>query len=107
MKWMIVIFIIRKMETYQLVITLKIVSCAFRIGSKVITLPPPNRHHHFFSKFIFTDEDFEIMEQAFITNEGKFVNREEAFIIAKNAGQLLPRKEDGYQGDSLFSEDLW
>ncbi len=44
--------------------------------------------------------------QGFLTNTDRFVNREEAFCIAKAADQLLYKCEgDGPQ--SLISEDLW
>ncbi len=47
--------------------------------------------------------------QGFITEEGRFVTREEAFVIARKAHQLVPSRfarpiEPGAQ---LFSEDLW
>ena len=42
-------------------------------------------------------------EQGFLTTTGRFVNRQEAFVIAQEAGQLL---EDD-TGKTLFSEDVW
>ena len=44
--------------------------------------------------------------QGFIDNQGNFLNRKEAYIIAKAANQIN-RKEGGYQGDELFSDDLY
>lgn len=42
--------------------------------------------------------------QGFITSEGRFVNREEAYLIAKKADQLL----NDFEGKSkLFSEDIY
>ncbi len=40
-------------------------------------------------------------EQGFVTNEHRFVSREEAALIAFQAGQVGERKE------KLYSEDLW
>lgn len=44
--------------------------------------------------------------QGFIANDGKFYNRKDAYVIAKDANQIV-RKEGGYDGDELFSEDLY
>lgn len=41
--------------------------------------------------------------QGFLTNTDRFVDRKEAFVIAKNAGQLLREKNN----DTLFSEDIY
>jgi hypothetical protein len=43
-------------------------------------------------------------DQGFITSTGRFVTREEACVIARNAGQII--KKHG-PDDELFSEDLW
>lgn len=46
--------------------------------------------------------------QGFTTDTGRFVDRREAFIIAKAADQI--RRDASpliYQGDQLFSEDVW
>lgn len=41
--------------------------------------------------------------QGFFTSRSRFVGREEAVPIARQAGQLKP----GFSGKILFSEDLW
>lgn len=41
--------------------------------------------------------------QGFVTSEGNFVGREEALIIAINAGQVV--KGETYHSTELFSED--
>lgn len=46
------------------------------------------------------ERDMEFEEQGFVTNSGRFVNREEALIIAQKAGQV--RK--GYANRCLYSE---
>lgn len=45
-------------------------------------------------------------EQGFLTTEGMFVNREEAYKIAKEAGQILLHQEDEGKWE-LYSEDLY
>ena len=47
--------------------------------------------------------------QGFLTNLDRWVSREEAKIIATEAGQLSWKVPDknGYVGDELFSEDLY
>lgn len=42
--------------------------------------------------------------QGFVTSNGKFVNREEAWAIAKNANQII--QTSGSEG-TLYSEDLY
>jgi len=43
-------------------------------------------------------------EQGFVTNHGRYVNRQEAVIIASSQGQLIRKTSPVNQ---LFSEDLW
>ena len=83
-----------------------IVAAAVFHGS-VISLPAPARHHT-----ILHSMDCEMgidtttippANQGFLTSEGKFVNRVEAFYIAHRAGQIGAK--DGEP--RLFSEDLW
>ena len=45
-------------------------------------------------------------DQAFVTNLGRWVSREEALKIALNAGQLNIKNKHGSL-TQLFSEDLW
>jgi hypothetical protein len=54
------------------------------------------------------------IKDGFITTRLQFVNRREAYIIAKNNGQFKRYEiqkacgvENGYDGDELYSEDLW
>lgn len=42
-------------------------------------------------------------EQGFLTNTGRFVDRDEGFKIAQSAGQIPPT----WKPRHLFSEDLW
>ena len=45
--------------------------------------------------------------QGFVTSEGRYVKRREAYQIASNSGQI--RENPGIRNESkiLFSEDLW
>lgn len=49
------------------------------------------------------DGDVRDSEQGFVTSEGRFVNRKEAFLIADAAGQI---KHKHGESNSLYSEDL-
>lgn len=73
---------------------------------KLYTLPRPHRHHHCIS-IAFEELNKQIVteNQGFITNKGRYVLREEALEIAKNANQLLPRHDPYFT--ELFSESIW
>ena len=45
-------------------------------------------------------------EQGFVDNKGEFLNRKQAFKIAKKAGQII-KKTGGEDSKELFSEDLY
>ncbi len=77
------------------------------IYDRIWKLPEPFRHHNVIHLMNGGKRPHIDAEQGFMTNEGKFVGREEAMIIAKNANQVLPRASNHYQGPELFSEDLW
>ena len=73
--------------------------------SCIVALPKPNRHHHLFSEFSITNN----WEQGFLIGN-KFVSRKDAYVIAKENGQFarrIDRDKYAYDGDELFSEDLW
>lgn len=72
----------------------------------VISLPKPARHHTILHSLSLMGIDAMLIHgdnQGFITSEGRYVNRVEAFGIAYKAEQI-PR---GSKGPQLFSEDLW
>ena len=69
---------------------------------KLYALPAPARHHNILHHF-----DVDQCTSGFITSDGEYVGREKAFEIASAAGQVLPRDPAGYNGNMLFTEDLW
>jgi len=85
----------------------RIVAAAVYYGA-VISLPPPARHHTILQSMSITmGIDHEQMGEAlqgFLTSDGQYVNRVEAFYIAYKAGQL---KRNTSGRPELFSEDLW
>jgi hypothetical protein len=92
---------------------------AGREGHELICfVPRPGRHHdvlhsmwHQFAdgKSDRTHESYAKEVQGFLTDDGRFLNRREAFIHVKECGQRMIRSTDPkhYQGDELYSEDLW
>lgn len=72
----------------------------------IYSLPKPNRHHNVFA-IMPKHEDREKHDiQGFLDESGRFLTRDEAYILAKSSGQLN-RRPGGYDGNLLFSEDLW
>lgn len=72
-----------------------------------ISLPKPARHHTILQSIsvLMNIDALEAgREQGFITNTGRYVNRVEAYQIARSSGQL---KEDTPTYPQLYSEDLW
>lgn len=71
--------------------------------------PAPARHHHVLHQLWPLKLDGERIDsgQGFVTDTGRYVDREEAWQIAEAAGQLLPRAPTDGRGGTLYSEDLW
>lgn len=92
-----------------------IVAAAIRINGAVISMPPPARHHDILRQIsgLYGPGDrpawtYEREEQGFLDDCGRFRDRRQALRHATECGQLLrTRMPGGYQGDELFSEDLW
>lgn len=86
-------------------ITGRIAGVAIRYGGLTYTLPEPNRHHHLIRMIGGISGPH---NEGFYDDSGLFLTRTEAFLRAKETGQLIrdpsPLK---YQGPELFSEDLW
>lgn len=83
-----------------------IVASAIRYDGVVASIAKPARHHHIIYAMNMatgrkTGGDD---EQGFLTSDGQFVDRNEACIIAREAGQIETKHGPD---DMLFSEDLW
>lgn len=87
-----------------------IVGVAVKSANMVYSLPEPNRHHNVLR--LLTDlkltRNYSGEIEGFVDDKGKFLTRKEAYILASGNGQLkrLPGAQN-YQGDELYSEDLW
>ena len=52
-----------------------------------------------------SDSDYSDYEQGFIDNKGKFLTREEAWVVAEREGQII-RRVEGDEG-VLYSKNLY
>lgn len=88
----------------------RIVAAALKIGRDIVaSMPPPARHHTIMHEMFDLTGDNRLSAvppdgQGFLTDTGRFVGREEAFVIARDAGQIITKHPPS---DMLFSEDLW
>jgi len=84
---------------------MRIVAAALRKGMLIVSAPPPARHGDLMRSLYAINKRISILpsEQGFLTSEGRFVTRPEAFLIAEAAGQLLGEPPRG----DLYSEDVW
>lgn len=86
----------------------RITHVAIKYDGKIYSLPEPNRHHHVI-RMIGEQNGVGIKGpdvQGFLDEHGRFLGRRVAFAIALQTGQLN-RRPGGYNGNELFSEDLW
>lgn len=82
----------------------KITHVAIKNKGRVHSLPAPNRHHHVIHCILPAGK----VEEGFVDDQGNFMGRKLAFILAKANGQLNRKPgAEYYQGDELFSEDIW
>ncbi len=93
-----------------------IVAAAIRINHAVISMAAPARHHDILRQIagLYAPNDrphwsYEAEEQGFITDSGEFLGRVPALVHAIQCGQPMRRviTDMSYQGQELFSEDLW
>ncbi len=73
-------------------------------------LPAPNRHHNVLrAMFDLKVKRYYGQEvQGFLDDSGEFLNRRDAMKLASSNGQLKRDPNPSfYQGDELYSEDLW
>lgn len=56
----------------------------------------------------FKNDEYKELEQGFLTSEGDFLNRREAYYYAVKCGQIEKTDNpDDYEYDCLISEMLW
>lgn len=70
-------------------------------------MDPPNRHPHIIRAIHDTQGSADIMDpsgQGFRTSYNRFVDRQDALLIAIKAGQI---QSGNHHRTDLFSEDLW
>lgn len=84
-----------------------ITTAAVKFKDKVYTLPRPARHHDII-KHICEEEKIDSIgenEQGFLDDQGRFLRRKPAKLIAQMAGQIL--ENDAPVLSELYSENLW
>lgn len=74
---------------------------------EVIALPAPHRHGRLFAVMAVLDISYESEESGFMTSYGRYINRRDAYRLAKANGQYNRRPYDSCTLEELFSEDLW
>ncbi len=81
-----------------------ITAAAIKIDNNIYSLPAPARHDDV--RMMLKNKGIKSVTglQGFITNTGRFVDREEAARLALASGQIKALK---FQKNELFSEDLW
>lgn len=98
-----------------------ITAAAIRINHAVISMAQPARHHDILRQIngLYDPEDrphwtYENETQGFIDDKGRFLNRSDAYKHCLECGQGLPRRtailatgHNAYNGEELYSEDLW
>lgn len=89
-----------------------IVAAAIRRNGLIFTMPRPARHHTILNHMAQKEEiDAIDVEQGFLTNDGQYASREEAFVTARRCQQIDVDKSRSsgmsWGQRHLFSEDLW
>ena len=78
---------------------------AVLVNRKMVTMDAPARHHNILHQL--DPHTQGPIEEGFVTRCGRFLDRKSAYIVATTNGQFKRHPTEGYQGDKLFSEDLW
>lgn len=83
---------------------MKITHVAIMLNGITYSLPAPNRHHHVIRLIRDTGIKKQVRgNQGFLTEDGAFIERKPAAILALETGQVTQLDAP----PSLFSEDLW
>lgn len=83
--------------------TIKVEKAAIKIDETIVSVPRPGRHHNCIRKAIEKEVYKTDNIQGFVLSDGRFVGREEALEVAREAGQV----GEDLIGSVLTSEDLW
>ena len=78
-----------------------IIGVAIKTGDRVYTALAPKRHHHLLHAN-YPEISQELSDQGFLTNDGRWVSRDEAKQIAFANGQATSSI-----AETFTSEDLW
>lgn len=86
-----------------------VVAAAIKIGDLILSVPRPGRHHDVIRLAVEAGLPTPITgEQGFVDNDGRFLDRKQAMVVAMRAEQPIIREDaHTFVGGSLFSEDLW
>jgi hypothetical protein len=88
-----------------------ILAVAIKVNGIVFFAPSPKRHHHILHELqedkLFDNTD--VVVEGFLNEKGEFLSRREAYDHVIECSQPMIRQSGSkyYQGDKLFSEDLW
>lgn len=91
----------------------RIVAAAVQYRGITLSLEAPARHHTILQTMDIlvgiSQDELHSSYQGFLTSEGRYVNRVEAYYVAYKAQQLEKRKANINTIDEpeLYSEDLW
>lgn len=91
----------------------RIVAAAVQYRGITLSLQPPARHHTILQTMDIlvgiSQDELHSAYQGFLTSEGRYVNRVEAYYMAYKTnqfkGELASRRN--MEKPELFSEDLW
>lgn len=86
----------------------RITHAAIRFKGQTYALPAPARHHDVIRHICSITNEPTVTaygdDQGFVDDQGRYLTREEAFIVAHTSRQTKRRCEVGAQ---LYSEDVW
>lgn len=71
---------------------------------RIVSLPAPARHHDILARISGYQPEPGMVDQGFLTDRNRFVDRRTAMTIARRAGQLVCEPTIP---DTLYSEDVW
>ncbi len=88
----------------------KITHVAVKTPTEIWSMPKPNRHHDVLRLMSHHEVHAYGNEiQGFLDENGKFLDRKTAYVLACTTGQIDRswHPPNSYDGNELYSEDLW